>query len=82
VAFRTTVLSQENTASGSVTGTSIPFAVFARNDQATDTNGYTVNLFSNQTLAAYSIGAGLSVAQLAAYDAAMQAFQAAMGRQV
>ncbi len=82
VAFRRTVLSAENTVSGSVTGTSIPFAVFARNDQATDTNAYSVNLFSNQTLAAYSIGAGLSVAQLAAYDAAMQAFQAALGRQV
>jgi hypothetical protein len=82
VAFRRTVLSAENTVIGSVTGTSIPFAVFARNDQATDTNAYSVNLFSNQTLAAYSIGAGLSVAQLAAYDAAMQAFQVAMGRQV
>jgi hypothetical protein len=82
VAFRRTVLSAENAVGGTVTGTSIPFAVFARNDQATDTNAYSVNLFSNQTLAAYSIGAGLSVAQLAAYDAAMQAFQVAMGRQV
>lgn len=82
VAFRRTALSADNQASGTVTGTSIPFAVFARNDQATDTNAYAVNLFSNQTLAAYSIGAGLSVAQLAAYDAAMHAFQAALGRNV
>jgi hypothetical protein len=82
VAFRRTVLSAENPVSGTVTGTSIPFAVFARNDQATDTNAYSVNLFSNQTLAAYSIGAGLSTAQIALYDAAMQAFQTALGRNV
>ena len=82
VAFRRTVLSAENTVSGTVTGTSIPFAVFARNDQATDINAYTPALFSNQTLAAYSIGAGLSVAQIALYDAAMQAFQTALGRNV
>jgi hypothetical protein len=82
VTFRRTVLSAEVTVSGSVTGTSIPFAVFARNDQATDTNAYTVNLFSNQTLAAYSIGSGLSAAQIALYDAAMQAFQTALGRNV
>jgi hypothetical protein len=82
VAFRRTVLSAENTVSGTVTGTSIPFAVFARNDQATDTNAYTPALFSNQTLAAYSIGAGLSAAQIALYDAAMQAFQTALGRNV
>jgi hypothetical protein len=82
VAFRRTVLSAENTVSGTVTGTSIPFAVFARNDQATDINAYSTALFSNQTLAAYSIGAGLSVAQIALYDAAMQAFQTALGRNV
>jgi len=82
VAFRRTVLSAEVTASGSVTGTSIPFAVFARNDQATDITAYTANLFSNQTLAAYSIGSGLSAAQVALYDAAMQAFQTALGRNV
>jgi hypothetical protein len=82
VAFRRTSLASVNTASASVTGTSIPFAVFARNDQSTDTNAYTANLFSNQTLAAYSIGMGLDETQLAAYDAAMQAFQTALSRNV
>jgi hypothetical protein len=82
VSFRRTSLATANAASASVTGTSIPFAVFARNDQSTDTNAYSTNLFSNQTLAAYSIGIGLDATQIAAYDAAMQAFQTALGRNV
>jgi hypothetical protein len=82
VAFRGTSLASGNAASASVTGTSIPFAVFARNDQSTDTNAYTPNLFSNQTLAAYSIGMGLDATQIAAYSTAMQAFQTALTRNV
>lgn len=81
-AFRRTVLSSANTASATVAATSIPFAVFARNDQSTDVNAYTPVLFTSQTLAAYSIGVGLDGTQLAAYDAAMQAFQTALGRAV
>jgi hypothetical protein len=82
VSFRRTTLSAANTASASVSGTSIPFAVFARNDQSTNTNAYTTNLFSNQTLAGYSIGAGLNSSDISAYDAAMQAFQTALTRNV
>jgi hypothetical protein len=82
VAFRRTTLSAANTASASVSGTSIPFAVFARNDQSTNTNAYSTALFSNQTLAGYSIGAGLNSSDISAYDAAMQAFQTALTRNV
>jgi hypothetical protein len=80
VSFRRTTLSAANAASASVSGTSIPFAVFARNDQSTGANAYTANLFSNQTLAGYSIGAGLNSSDISAYDAAMQAFQTALFR--
>jgi hypothetical protein len=82
VAFRRTTLSAVNAASGAVSGTSIPFAVFARNDRSTDTNAYSLSLYSNQTLAGYSIGAGLNSSDLVAYDAAMQAFQTALTRNV
>jgi hypothetical protein len=82
VSFRRTTLSAVNAASGAVSGTSIPFAVFARNLQGTDTNAYSLSLYSNQTLAGYSIGAGLNSSDLVAYDAAMQAFQTALGRNV
>jgi len=82
VSFRRTTLSAANAASASVSGTSIPFAVFARNDQSTGANAYTASLFSNQTLAGYSIGAGLNSSDISAYDAAMQAFQTALTRNV
>jgi hypothetical protein len=82
VSFRRTTLSAVNAASGAVSGTSIPFAVFARNNQSTDTNAYSLSLYSNQTLAGYSIGAGLNSSDLVAYDAAMQAFQTALTRNV
>jgi hypothetical protein len=82
VSFRRTTLSAVNAASGAVSGTSIPFAVFARNNQSADTNAYSLSLYSNQTLAGYSIGAGLNSSDLVAYDAAMQAFQTALTRNV
>jgi hypothetical protein len=60
--------SEVNTAE--TTGAS-PFFVFARNGPVEYYNG---------RMAAYSIGAGMTAAQVAAYNTAMQAFQSAMGR--
>jgi hypothetical protein len=48
-----------------------PFFVFARNGPTEYYNG---------RMAAYSIGAGMTAAQVTAYNTAMQAFQSAMGR--
>jgi hypothetical protein len=48
-----------------------PFFVFARNGPAEYYNG---------RMAAYSIGAGMTAAQVTAYHTAIQAFQSAMGR--
>ena len=52
------------------------FPVFALNS-----NG-TISRFHNSWIAAYSIGLGLDGTQAAAYRTAMQAFQAALGRNV
>ena len=60
--------SEVNTAE--TTGAS-PFFVFARNGPTEYYNG---------RMAAYSIGAGMTAAQVTAYNTAMQAFQSAMGR--
>lgn len=54
--------------------TSLPLFVFRRNNNIFGAS------YTNARLAAYSIGRGLSVSQAAAYYAAMQAFQTAMGR--
>jgi hypothetical protein len=53
-----------------ITGAS-PFFVFARNGPTE---------FYNGRMVAYSIGAGMTAAQVTAYNTAIQAFQSAMGR--
>lgn len=53
-----------------------PFFVFANNNQGT------ADSFMNGRVMAYSIGLGLSQPQVAAYNAAMQAFQTALQRNV
>jgi hypothetical protein len=53
-----------------------PFFIFANNNQGT------ADSFMNGRLMGYSIGLGLSQAQVDVYNAAMQAFQTAMGRTV
>ena len=58
------------TSTAEVTGAS-PFFVFARNGPTEYYNGQ---------MAAYSIGAGMTAAQVTAYNTAIQAFQNAMGR--
>ena len=58
------------TSTAEVTGAS-PFFVFARNGPTE---------FYNGRMAAYSIGAGMTAAQVTAYNTAMQAFQTAMTR--
>jgi len=58
------------TSTAETTGAS-PFFVFARNGPTEYYNG---------RMAAYSIGAGMTAAQVTAYNTAIQAFQAAMGR--
>ena len=58
------------TSTAAVTGAS-PFFVFARNGPTEYYNG---------RMAAYSIGAGMTDAQVTAYNTAIQAFQTAMGR--
>jgi len=80
--FRNDAFSADNSGGNDPAGTSVPVAVFARNGQSSDTNAYTMNLFTNQRLAAYSVGLSLSAAQLSAYNTAMQAFQASLGRNV
>ena len=53
-----------------------PFFVFANNNQGT------ADSFMNGRIMAYSIGIGLSQSQVAAYNAAMQAFHTALQRNV
>ena len=53
-----------------------PFFIFANN------NVGTADSFMNGRLMGYSIGLGLSQAQVDVYNAAMQTFQTAMGRTV
>ena len=63
---------------GGITGVTStrPFFVFANNNQGT------ADSFMNGRVMAYSIGLGLSQAQVDAYNAAMQTFQAALTRNV
>ena len=65
VSIGTTETSTAETAGAS------PFFVFARNGPTEYYNG---------RMAAYSIGAGMTAAQVTAYNTAIQAFQATMGR--
>jgi len=66
-----------NIAGGIVGVTSArPFFIFANNNQGT------ADSFMNGRVMAYSIGLGLSQSQVDAYNAAMQAFQTALGRNV
>jgi hypothetical protein len=80
--YRNTTPSAVTTYSAVTLTSNVPFTVFCRNQPSTDTNTYSPGLYSNQTLAAYSIGAGLTHAQVVAYNGAMQAFQAAMQRAI
>lgn len=84
-----TVIGSRNTSFNSaiaytttMNSSSVPFAIFCRNGPAGDTNTYSPAIYSNQTLAAYSIGSGLTQAQVLDYNTAMQAFQTALGRNV
>jgi hypothetical protein len=81
-AFRNDAFSADNTGGNTPAAINVPIAVFCRNAQSTDTNAYTPSLYTNQRLAAYSVGLNLSSGALAAYNTAMQAFQTALGRNV
>lgn len=81
-AFRNTDLSADNAGGNTPAGTSLPVAVFARNSSTSDTSAYNPSLYTNQRLAAYSVGLHLSNAAIASYNTAMQAFQTALGRNV
>jgi len=66
-----------NIAGGIVGVTSArPIFIFANNNQGT------ADSFMNGRVMAYSLGLGLSQSQVDAYNAAMQAFQTALGRNV
>lgn len=83
--FRNTAFSADN--SNSSTGntpssTTLPFAVFARNSASSDTTSYSANLYTNQRLAAYSIGTHLTNNDVVAYNSIIQAFQTSLGRNV
>lgn len=82
IGSRNSTFNSAVTYSTTVNATSIPLAIFCRNNRSTDSNGYTPSLYSNQTLAAYSIGGGLTQGEVLAYNTAMQAFQTALGRNV
>jgi len=81
-AFRNDQFSQDNAATEQVVAISLPFAVFARNSQAVDGTTYSISLYSNQLLAAYSVGLHLTNDVVAAYNTAMQNFQSALSRAV
>lgn len=69
------------TATGTVTATQLPanaLFVFARNTALADVAG----AFSGSRLGGYSIGVGMSGTDVAAFNTAMQAFQAALTRNV
>lgn len=75
----------ENSNALAVAAFGIPFTVFARNlvTGAPPTAGsYGATFHTTSTLGGYSIGASMSPAQVSAYTAAMQAFQAALSRNV
>ena len=66
-----------NTASTAETTGAFPFYVFCRNNTSN-----TPVEFYNGVMAGYSIGAGLTPADVSAYYTALQAFQTALGRNV
>lgn len=82
--FRNDQKSAATTISVTPAGTPLPFAVFCRSFvvAASAPSTYSPNLYTNQRLGAYSIGAGMTDGQLAAYATAMQTFQAALSRNV
>jgi len=82
IGFRNSVFNDPISGSNAITATVTPFTIFCRNAPSTDTNTYVPGLYSNQRLAAYSIGAGMTQAQVVAFNTAMQAFQTALGRNV
>jgi hypothetical protein len=73
----TSVVSQTSTQGGFETGTGDEFTIAARNFVGA------IQLYSlNKRFRAYSLGAGMSASQVAAFNTAMQAFQAALTRNV
>jgi hypothetical protein len=71
----TPVVSQTSTQVDFETGTGDEFTIAARNFVGA------IQLYSlNKRFRAYSLGAGMSASQVAAFNTAMQAFQAALGR--
>lgn len=82
IGFRNSTFNSAVTYSATVNSSLTPFTIFCRNGPATDGNTYSPAIYSNQTLAAYSIGSGMTQAQIVAYNAIMQAFQAALSRNV
>lgn len=81
-AFRNTDFSADNSGGNTPAGISLPVTVFTRNSSTFDTSAYNPSLYTNQRLAAYSVGLHLSNAAVASYNTAMQAFQTALGRNV
>lgn len=82
--YRNATSSAESTATGSV-GRDIESTLFARNlvvGAPPANNQLQETLHSSSTLGGYSLGAAMSAAQVAAYNTAMQAFQAALTRNV
>jgi hypothetical protein len=74
IGYRNGTPGTTQTGLASAAAPSLPFFVFARNF-----NGNPTVRFA-QTLRSYSVGLGLTGSQVTAFNAAMQAFQAALGR--
>jgi hypothetical protein len=80
--FRNTEFSADNSGGNNTSPTMLPFTIFARNSATIDTNTYSINLYSNQTLASYSMGLHLTNTDIIAYNTVMQTFQTALNRNV
>lgn len=80
--FRNDQFSADNSGSDVPTAVSLPFAIFARNSQGADGTAYVPTLYTNQRLAAYSVGLHLTNDAVVLLNNAMQTFQAALGRAV
>lgn len=75
-AYRNAVSLASEASTGGALPNNANFLVFAVHDGASPT------AFSSMTISAYSIGSGLSAADVTAYNTHMQAFQTALGRNV
>ena len=76
------LLYRNGTQEASQTTSTTPVAVTENFSVFASTTGTIVSRYINHRLMAYSIGDTLSATQVAAYNTAIQAFQAALGRQV